>query len=221
MVRPLGVVWDLGNVLIDWDPVAAVAAGVGPAEARRFLDAPDFDFRAWNHGPDSGGSWDDAEDLVRRRHPHWLDHARAYRANFAASLVGTVPGSVELVRELHAAGIPMWGLTNWSAELYPHAPATFDFLALLEEVVVSGAEGVAKPDARIYEIVGERSGLPSTGCSSSTTESTTSRRHAGRGWTDSSSSTPSVPGTTCATAGYPSEVRVSASTGITRLVFSW
>ena len=54
----------------------------------------------------------------------------------------------------------MWGLTNWSAELYPHAPATFEFLGLLQDVVVSGQEGVAKPDPRVFEIVAERSGLP-------------------------------------------------------------
>ena len=53
---PSGVVWDLGNVLIDWQPALAIAAGVGVEEAGRFLAAEDFDFMAYNHGPDSGGS---------------------------------------------------------------------------------------------------------------------------------------------------------------------
>ena len=48
------------------------------------------DFMAFNHGPDSGGSWDEAEAAVRRTHPHWAEHALAYRANFGASLVGVV-----------------------------------------------------------------------------------------------------------------------------------
>lgn len=151
-----GVVWDLGNVLVDWDPTAAIAAGVGHDEAVRFLEA--FDFRAWNHGPDAGGSWDDAEAWLEAEHPQWAEHGRAYRPHFAASLLGEVPGSVDLVRELHAAGVPQWGLTNWSAELYPHAPATFDFLALLEDVVVSGVEGVAKPDPAVYELLVARTG---------------------------------------------------------------
>jgi 2-haloacid dehalogenase len=154
------VVFDLGNVLIDWDPYAAIAAGVGPVEARRFLDADDFDFMAWNHGPDAGGSWDDAEDDVRRTHPHWVEHALAYRANFAESLVGEVPGTVDVVRDLHAAGVPLAGLTNWSDELYPHAPARFEFLGLLADTVVSGTVGAAKPDRRAYEIAAERLGLP-------------------------------------------------------------
>ncbi len=156
---PSGVVWDLGNVLIDWDPYGAIAAGVGPEEARRFLEAEDFDFLAWNHGPDSGQSWEEAEAQVRRTHPHWTPHALAYRAHFPASLRGEVPGSVALVRELHAARVPMWGLTNWSDELYhAHAPRLFDFLALLEDVVVSGTERLAKPDPRIFEVVRARTG---------------------------------------------------------------
>ena len=157
---PLGLVWDLGNVLIDWQPHAAVAAGVGPEEARRFLAADDFDFMAYNHGPDSGLDWDTAEAEVARTHPHWLEHCRAYRAHFAASLVGEVPGSVAIVSDLAAAGIPMWGLTNWSAELYPHAPAAYDFLGLFEDVIVSGVEAVAKPDPAIFEIGRRRTGRP-------------------------------------------------------------
>jgi 2-haloacid dehalogenase len=157
---PLGLVWDLGNVLIDWDPYPAIAAGVGPVEARRFLDAADFDFRAYNHGPDAGGTWADAEAEVARTHPHWVEHALAYRVHFVESLLGEVAGTVEILRELHAAGVRLFGLTNWSAELYPHAPARFEFLSLLEDVVVSGVEGVAKPDPRAFAIVAERSGLP-------------------------------------------------------------
>ncbi len=160
--RPAAVVFDLGNVLIDWAPYAAIAAGVGPVEADRFLSAPDFDFMAWNHAQDSGRSWDDGEAEVARTHPHWIDHARAYRANFSASLLGEVPGSVAIVRELHAAGVPMVGLTNWSDELYPHAPARFDFLSLLDDVVVSGVERVAKPDPRVFAITADRAGSPLT-----------------------------------------------------------
>ncbi len=103
--RVRGVIWDLGNVIVDWDPFHAIAAGVGEAEARRFLDADDVDFMAYNHGPDSGDSWDDAEAALELSHPHWLPHARAYRRHFEHSLLGPVPGTSEIIRELHAAGI--------------------------------------------------------------------------------------------------------------------
>ena len=158
-----GVVWDLGNVLIDWQPLEAVAAGMGEAEARRFLTADDFDFMAWNHMQDAGGSWADAEASVVRSHPQWADHALAYRANFTASLVGEVPGTVDLVRELHAAGVPMWGLTNWSARALSRTPRSGSRSSTCStSVVVSGTEGVAKPDAGIFEIVVARSGLPAS-----------------------------------------------------------
>lgn len=157
---PAGIVFDLGNVLIDWDPYAAIAAGVGPVEARRFLDATDFNFMAWNHLQDSGRSWDEGEAEVARTHPHWAKHARAYRANFAESLLGEVTGSIDIIRDLHAGGVPLLGLTNWSRELYPHAPTRFAFLALLDDVIVSGIEGVAKPDPAVFEIVAKRAGIP-------------------------------------------------------------
>lgn len=161
-VAPDGVVWDLGNVLINWQPALAIAAGVGASEADRFLAADDFDFMAYNHGPDSGGSWAEAEAGVRRSHPHWVDHALAYREHFPLSLAGEVPGSAAIVRGLHAAGVRQWGLTNWSDELYPHAPERFDVLELLEDVVVSGTEGLAKPDPRIYALTVDRTGLPAS-----------------------------------------------------------
>jgi 2-haloacid dehalogenase len=154
-----GVIWDLGDVLIRWSPYAAVAAGVGEEEARRFMEAEDFDFLAWNHVQDAGGTWADGEDAVRRSHPHWERHAIAYRENFEAALVGEVPGTADLVRELSAAGVPQFGLTNWSDELYPHAPRLFPVLDLLDDVVVSGTEKVAKPDPAIFEIAVARSGL--------------------------------------------------------------
>ena len=156
----LSVVWDFGNVLIQWDPRPAIVAGVGEAEADRFLAAEDFDFMAWNHLRDAGATWDDGEAEVRRTHPHWGEHAAAYRANFEHSLIGPVPGTAELVTELHAAGVPQLGLTNWSHELYPAAPRLFPVLGLLDDVVVSGTEKVAKPDPAIFEIAVARTGLP-------------------------------------------------------------
>ncbi|MBM9459757.1 HAD family phosphatase [Nocardioides sp. zg-536] len=155
-----GVVWDLGNVLIEWEPVRAIAAGVGEEQARRFL--AEFDFAAWNHSCDAGRTWPEALAELDATHPEFSAHGRAYHEHFAASLTGEVPGTVDIVRELHAAGVPQCGLTNWSDELYhANAPQRFAFLALLEVVVVSGTEGIAKPDPRIYALAARRCGIPS------------------------------------------------------------
>ena len=157
---PAAVVFDLGNVLIDWRPADAIARGVGAAEAERFLTAEDFDFFAWNHLQDSGRPWAEGVAEVRRTHPHWVEHATAYLDHFAASL-SEVPGTADVVRDLHRAGVPMIGLTNWSDELYyPHAAGKFEVLDLLDDIVVSGEVKAAKPDPRAYEIAAERAGQP-------------------------------------------------------------
>ena len=154
-----GVVWDLGDVLVRWSPVDAVAAGVGEVEARRFL--AEFDFASWNHACDAGTSWDDALAVLERDHPRWLAHGRAYREHVGLALTGEVPGSADLLRTLDAAGVPQIALTNFSEELYrAHMPARFDFLRVFADVVVSGTEGLAKPDPAIYRLAAARIGLP-------------------------------------------------------------
>ncbi|MFE7225473.1 HAD family hydrolase [Nocardioides sp. NPDC057577] len=153
-----GVVWDFGNVLIRWDPLPAIAAGVGDADARAFLES--YDFRSWNHVQDAGRTWAQALAALEGDAPEWLSAGAAYVDNFPLSLLGPVPGTHELVRELAAVEFPQLGLTNWSAELYPHAPATYDVIELLGDVVVSGEVRLAKPDPAIYELVAERAGMP-------------------------------------------------------------
>lgn len=153
-----GVVWDFGNVLIRWDPLPAIAAGVGDADARRFMES--FDFGSWNHVQDAGRTWAQALTVLEEAAPEWLAAGAAYVDNFPLSLLGPVPGTHEMVRELAAAGVPQLGLTNWSAELYPHAPATYDVIELLGDVVVSGEVRLAKPDPAIYRLVAERAGKP-------------------------------------------------------------
>ncbi|MGA8994613.1 MAG: HAD-IA family hydrolase, partial [Nocardioidaceae bacterium] len=161
---PAAVVFDLGNVLIGWDPLPAVAAGVGTDEALRFLSADDFDFMAWNHHQDAGRDWAQAEAEVAERFPHWHRHACAYRAHFAASLTGALEDHVAVLRDLHAAGVPVYALTNWSAELFPVARRRFDFLALFDDIVVSGQERLAKPDPRVFSLLAARVGHPLAEC---------------------------------------------------------
>jgi 2-haloacid dehalogenase len=164
VTTPEAVVFDLGNVLIDWDPHPAIAAAVGDAEATRFLTADDFDFGAWNHEQDAGRPFEDSEEAAVARTPHWREHILAYRANFDRSLQRGIAPTVDVLRDLHAAGIRVFALTNWSAELFPVARRRFDFLALFEDIVVSGEEKLAKPDPRIFELLALRTGVPPEAC---------------------------------------------------------
>jgi 2-haloacid dehalogenase len=154
-------VFDLGGVVVVWDPVPAVAAAVGQERAERFVNGDDFDFGAWNHAQDAGRAWVDAEAEARGSHPHLSEEVAAYRPNFALSLRGLVPGTAEILTALHARGVRLVALTNWSAETFHHAPAAFpEVLALFDNIVVSGAEGVAKPDGEIFRILARRLGHP-------------------------------------------------------------
>lgn len=147
------VIFDLGNVLISWDPHPAIAAGVGPARATAFLRDSSFDFGAWNLRQDAGRTWAEAEAAAIASHPHYEEEILAYRQHFDASMTGAIEGSVALLRELHEAQVPLVALTNWSEELFPRAVERFAFLEVFEDIIVSGEEGVAKPDPRIFEVL--------------------------------------------------------------------
>jgi 2-haloacid dehalogenase len=152
------VVFDLGNVLITWDPYPAVAKAVGAEQAARFLADEDFDFMAWNHQQDAGRTWAEGEQAAVTSHPRWEPAIRGYRENFPDSLVGAIEDTVQILRELHAAGIPLYALTNWSKETFPEALKRFDFLDVFDDIIVTGEEGVAKPDPKIFEILQKRIG---------------------------------------------------------------
>jgi 2-haloacid dehalogenase len=151
---PSTVVFDLGGVLIEWDPRHLYRRLLPEDQVEPFLD--EIGFAAWNHAQDAGGSWATAVDELAARYPQHRELIAAYPARFPETLAGPVPGSVEVLRDLHATGVRLLGLTNWSAETYPHAEATFEFLTLFEDIVVSGAEGIAKPDPAVFALLVDR-----------------------------------------------------------------
>ena len=157
-------VFDLGGVVVSWDPVLAVAAVVGRDRAERFVHGSDFDFAAWNHAQDAGRPWAAAEAEARASHPELSEEIGAYRANFPLSLPGLVSGTAEILYDLHDRGIRLVALTNFSAETFAHMPELFpEIVSLFDDVVVSGAEGVAKPDPQIFRILARRLGHPIDG----------------------------------------------------------
>ena len=90
-------------------------------------------------------SIEQAEADVDRRFPHRAGVIAAYRRNFRSTLVGEVPGTADVLRELAASGLRLLALTNWSAESFPHALETYPVLGHFEGIVVSGAERLSSP----------------------------------------------------------------------------
>ena len=158
------VVFDLGGVVVLWDPVPAVAAVVGQKRAEHFVHGSEFDFAVWNHAQDSGRSWADAEAAATASHPELAEEIAAYRQNFALSLRGLIPGTAGILRALHDRAVRLVALTNWSAETIHHGPEAFpEVFDLFDDIVVSGAECVAKPDGEIFQILARRLAQPIDG----------------------------------------------------------
>jgi 2-haloacid dehalogenase len=148
------VVFDLGNVLVRWEAAQAFDGVLAPAEVEQFF--ADVDFPALNLRQDAGRPWSEARAEVARTHPRHAPTVDLYVERFAHALPGPVPGSAAVVDDLRAAGVRVLGLTNWSAETYHHAVPAAPVIGRLEAVVVSGREGVVKPDPRIFAVLAER-----------------------------------------------------------------
>ncbi len=152
------VVFDLGGVLIDWNPRHLYRKLIPDEnEMERFLS--EVCSPAWNLEQDRGRSWNEATELLCREHPGKEELIGAYRARWTEMLAGPIPGSVEILRELKDRHTPLYALTNWSAETFAQAREMYDFLGWFRGVIVSGEERIVKPDPAIYQLLCERNGL--------------------------------------------------------------
>jgi 2-haloacid dehalogenase len=150
------VVFDLGGVLIDWDPrhlYRKLFAG-DEAAVEHFLAT--VCTHEWNRCQDAGRSFAEGARLLKAKHPDKAELIDAYGARFDEMIAGPIAGSVEILAELRDRGIPLYGLTNWSAETYPAALQRFAFLRWFREILVSGEVGLIKPDPRIFALLIER-----------------------------------------------------------------
>jgi 2-haloacid dehalogenase len=147
------VVFDLGGVLIDWDPrhlYRKLFAGDEVAMEHFLATVCTHD---WNRCQDAGRSFAEGARLLKQEHPDKAALIDAYGARFDEMMAGPIAGSVEMLAELKARNTRLYGLTNFSSETYPPAFARFSFLRRLEGVLVSGDVGLIKPDPRIFDLL--------------------------------------------------------------------
>jgi 2-haloacid dehalogenase len=157
-VQTKTIVFDLGNVLINWNPRNLYRKlFTEPTAMEHFLTH--VCTAAWNLEQDRGRSWADAVALLSARHPTQAELIAAYATRWQEMLDGPIQGTVEILRELKIAGRPLYGLTNWSAETFPVARQRFEFLDWFDGIVVSGDVKLVKPDARIYRHLLDSYGL--------------------------------------------------------------
>lgn len=152
------VVFDLGNVLIDWNPRHLYR--------KIFADEAEMEYflthvcnSEWNEKQDAGRPWVEAVAEAGARFPQYEAAIRAYHERWPETLNGALEDSVALLKRLKNQGVRVLALTNWSNETFHFAEEQFPFLQEFEGIVVSGYEQLIKPDPRIFNLLIERYGL--------------------------------------------------------------
>ncbi len=153
------IIFDLGGVLIDWNP-EYVFREVIPEEERRRYFFDNICTPEWNIEQDAGRPLAEATDLLVKQWPDWEPEVRSFYGRWEEMLGGPIQETVELLRELRDLGTHrLLALTNWSAETFPVALERYEFLQWFEGIVVSGTERTRKPFADIYQVLLDRYGV--------------------------------------------------------------
>ena len=143
------IVFDIGNVLLKWDPEVPYRRLIpDPDERARFLS--DVCSPAWNAEQDRGRSWLEAEDLLIATHPEHAALIRAFRTHWPEMIPGHIEDSVAVLEALIDGGHDVTGLTNFAADTFDVARRQYPFLGRFRGVTVSARIGLVKPDAAIY-----------------------------------------------------------------------
>lgn len=147
------VVFDLGNVLIDWNPRYLFRKLYGEEIERMEHFLKEVCSSEWNECQDAGRSWHEGVAEAIARHPDHADMIRAYHERWEEMLGEPIQDSVELLDEVRRAGFRVLALTNWSHETFPIALQRFHFLHWFEGILVSGQEKLIKPDLEIFRLL--------------------------------------------------------------------
>jgi len=148
-------VFDLGGVLIDWDPRYLYRKLMSDEHAiEEFLAR--ICTQAWNEQQDGGRTLAEATAVLVAEHPAYEELICAYYDRFDEMMAGPIEETVALLDELDRRGVPLYALSNFSAETFRHARRRFRFLARFRAIVLSSEERLLKPDPRLYRLLIDR-----------------------------------------------------------------
>ena len=150
------VVFDVGNVLYGWDPQSFLIRQVADDEARlKFIE--DSDFFGWHESLDGGRPYDEAAAELSEKFPEYAHLISAWSERFGETISGPVPGTHAIVEALDARGVPLFAITNFSADFWPPFRAREKaFFDRFQGIVVSGEVRLLKPDPAIYFLALDR-----------------------------------------------------------------
>ncbi len=151
------VVFDIGNVLIEWQPERFYDSEIG--EERRKAMFSEVDLHGMNELVDLGHNFTDTIYTTAEKYPKWNAEIRMWHDRWIELAQPVIGHSVKLMKALQAKGVPVFSLTNFGIESYDYASTHYDFLRNFDRDFISGHMKVTKPSARIYEMVEETSGL--------------------------------------------------------------
>lgn len=152
------VVFDVGGVLLDWNPEHLYQRLIPDmGERQRFLT--EVCTPEWNLAQDAGRTWAEAVAELTDRFPEQAELIAAYDERWEDMVAGPIEESVDVLHHLRRHRVPVYALTNFSSEKWSIAVDRWSFLEEFDGRVVSGEEGLTKPDRRIYRLLLDRFGL--------------------------------------------------------------
>ncbi|MGE0232224.1 MAG: HAD family hydrolase [Flavobacteriaceae bacterium] len=149
------IVFDVGHVLIDWQPVAFFRTLIADPERHAFF-AREVVPLSWHSEQDRGRPIAQAVAERQAEFPDFAAEIAAYYDRWLETIPGAIDGMPELIQDLRASGYPIHAITNFSAELWPMTVEAYPFLGAFDTAVVSGEVRLIKPDPAIYRVLLER-----------------------------------------------------------------
>jgi 2-haloacid dehalogenase len=148
------IIFDLGGVLIDWNPSYLYDKMFENNEERKKFFFDNICTFEWNEKQDAGRSLQEATEELVQKHPEWKEYIEAFYGRWQEMLGGPIHGTVEVFRQLKETGkYKLYALTNWSGELFPVALELYEFLHWFDGRVVSGDEKMRKPFPEFYQLI--------------------------------------------------------------------
>ena len=151
------VVFDIGNVLIEWQPERFYDSVIGADRRREMFGS--VDLHGMNDKVDMGHHFTETVYACAEEYPAWRDEIRMWHDRWIEMATPVIDHSVRLMTALQARGVPVFSLTNFGIQSYDYAATHYPFLRAFDRDFISGHMGVIKPAAQIYEMLEAGSGL--------------------------------------------------------------
>ena len=158
------VIFDYGNVLVDWDPAYLFLPVFGGDEEKCRFFTDNVCNREWFTRMDRGEDMDKCVAELQAEYPQYADAVAMFRDRWFEMCNGEIPGMLEIIQDLKAKGVGVYGLTNWPAETFVEARRRFKTLASIDNYVVSSSVKLAKPEHEIFQLLLSKYNLKAEEC---------------------------------------------------------